>query len=64
MRKLFILGTVFIFSIFAVFLAACTNSATTQTTDNTNKTVAATNAATDENAPVMIDSHRTFRVDY
>ncbi len=64
MRKLFILGTVFIFSIFAVFLAACTNPATTQTTDNTNKTVAATNAATDENAPVTIDSHRTFRVDY
>ncbi len=64
MRKLFVLGTVFIFSIFAVFLAACCNLATTQTANNTNKAVVTNSAENDENEATTIDSHRTFRVDY
>ncbi|HXG84003.1 MAG TPA: cupredoxin domain-containing protein [Pyrinomonadaceae bacterium] len=64
MRKLFISGTVFIFSIFAVFLASCGNTATTQTSNNSNKAVAANSAATDENTPTTIDSHRSFRINF
>ncbi|HXG85752.1 MAG TPA: cupredoxin domain-containing protein [Pyrinomonadaceae bacterium] len=64
MRKIFISGTVFIFSIFAVFLAACGNTATTQTSNNANKAVATNSAATGENKPTSIDSHRTFRVEF
>jgi plastocyanin len=50
--------------IFAFFLAACSNVATPQTADNSNKTVVTNGAATDENTPTTIDSHRTFRVDF
>jgi plastocyanin len=63
MRKIFVSAAVFIFSMLAVFLAACGNAATTQTANNSNKAVA-NSATTDENAPVTIDSHRTFRVDF
>ncbi|HXG84260.1 MAG TPA: cupredoxin domain-containing protein [Pyrinomonadaceae bacterium] len=64
MRKVFISGTAFVFSIFAVFLAACGNAATTQTANNSNKAVVANSAATGENAEITIDSHRTFRIDF
>ncbi len=64
MRKVFILGTVFIFSIFAVFLGGCSSLATTQAADNSNKAVVMNSATTNENTPITIDSHRTFRVDF
>ncbi len=64
MRKIFVLATVLIFSMFAVFLAACGNVATTQTANNSNKAVVTNSPTTDEDAPTTIDSHRTFRVDF
>ncbi len=65
MRKIFVLATVFVFSIFGVFLAACSNVATSQTAGNSNKAVVTnSDAATDENSQTTIDSHRTFRVDF
>ena len=64
MRKIFIFGTVFIFSIVAVFMAACTNTATTRTSENSNAAMVANSVATNENAQTTIDSHRTFRVDF
>jgi len=64
MRKVFFLGTVFIFSFVAVFSIACSNSATTQTIGNSANSSVAKAAPTDENEPVTIDSHRTFHVVY
>ena len=64
MRKIFVLTTVFIFSIFAVFLAACSDVAIPQTSNNSNKAVITNSAATDEESQTTIDSHRTFRVDF
>ncbi len=61
MRKIFILGTVFIFSIFAVFLAACSNVATSRTSENSNAAVT-TNSATTEGATTNVE--RAFKMDF
>ncbi|MDQ3749048.1 MAG: cupredoxin domain-containing protein [Acidobacteriota bacterium] len=64
MRKAFIFGTVFIFSIFAVFMAACSNAPTTRNAENSNAVVVTNRAKTDENEQTTIDSHQTFRIDF
>lgn len=61
MKKLFILGTVFIFSFFAVFLAACSNSATVRTVENSNAAVS--NSATTE-SETTTNVERAFKVDF
>ena len=62
MRKLFIPGTVFIFAVFAVFFAACSNTATSRTAENSNV------AATTNNAPTEGDTttnvKRAFKIDF
>ena len=62
MRKLFVSGTVFIFAIFAVFLAACSNTATSRTGENSNAAVI-TNSATTE-ADTTNDVERAFKIDF
>ncbi len=64
MRRIFRPAIIGFFLISAVFLAACSNVATSQTAGNSNKAVVRNGAVTDEDTPVTIDSHRTFRVDY
>jgi len=62
MRKIFILGTVFIFSIFAVFLAACSNVATTRTAENSNAAVVVNSATTEGDTTANVE--RAFKVDF
>jgi hypothetical protein len=62
MRKIFILGTVFIFSIFAVFMAACTNTATTRTSENLNAAVVANSAKPEGDTTTNVE--RAFKVDF
>jgi hypothetical protein len=64
MSRIFTSGIIGFFLIAAVFLTACGNVATSQTANNSNKAIVTNGAATDEDTPVTIDSHRTFRVDY
>ena len=60
MRKIFIFKTVFIFSIFAAFLTACSRAPTTETVDNS----AASGAASVENVRTTGDLRPTFRADF
>ncbi|MDQ3129828.1 MAG: cupredoxin domain-containing protein [Acidobacteriota bacterium] len=62
MRKIFIFGTVFIFSIFAVFLAACSNTVTTQTAGNSNAAVVTNSATTEANTTTNVE--RAFKIDF
>jgi len=62
MRKIFLSGTVFIFLIFAVFLAACSNTATTQTAENSNSAVVALPATTEGGTTTIVE--RAFKIDY
>jgi len=62
MRKIFIFGTAFIFSIFAVFMAACSNTATTQTAANSNAAVVTNNATTETNTTTNVE--RAFKIDF
>jgi plastocyanin len=64
MRKIFVLTTVFIFTIFAVFLAGCGNLAATKSADNSNKTVAANSATSEDNPPTTTDAAKAFRMDF
>jgi uncharacterized cupredoxin-like copper-binding protein len=59
MRKLLVLTTVFIFTIFAVFLAACSNVATTETAGGSNKA-----AVTNVDVPVKTDEARDFKMEF
>jgi len=62
MRKIFILGTIFTFSVFAVFMAACSNAATTRTAENSNASVVAGNTTTESNTTTNVE--RAFKVDF
>jgi len=62
MRKIFISGTVFIFTIFAVFMMACTNTATTRTGENSNAAVAANRAKPEGDTTTNVE--RAFKVDF
>lgn len=62
MRKTLILGTVFIFSIFAVFLAACSNTATTRTVENSNAAPVSNSATTQSDTTTNVE--RAFKVDF
>jgi len=64
MRKIFVLTTVFIFTIFAIFLAACSNTATVKTADDSNKAVAANSATNGNNLPITPDSAKAFTIDF
>ena len=64
MRKLLISVAVFALLVIAVFLAACSKSAATQTGGNVDKDTATNGGTTGEGDTTSIDSHRTFRVDY
>lgn len=61
MRKLFIQGTVFIFAISAVFTAACSNTATSRTAENSNAPVV-TGSATTEADTTNVE--RAFKIDF
>lgn len=63
MREIFILGTVFIFSVFAVFLAACGNTATTQTVEQSNKPIV-TNSATNNADASATDTAKAYTIDF
>ena len=62
MKKLFVFGTVFIFAFFAVFLAACSNTATSRTVENSNAVVAAGSATTEGDATTNVE--RAFKMDF
>ena len=62
MRKIFTFAAVFIFSIFAVFLAACGNVETTRTAENSNAAVVANTAPNDSNVTTNVE--RAFKVDF
>ncbi len=62
MRKLFIFGTVFVFSIFAVFLTACNNTATSRSAENSNAAVATNNATTESGTTTNVE--RAFKIDF
>ena len=62
MRKVFIFGTVFTFSILAVFMAACSNPATTRTAENSNAAVVAGNTMSEGNTTTNVE--RAFKVDF
>ncbi len=62
MRKIFIFGTAFIFSIFAVLMAACSNTATYQTAANSNAAVVTNNATTETNTTTNVE--RAFKIDF
>ncbi len=62
MRKIFIFGTVFIFSIFAVFMAACTNTANNQTAENSNAAVVANEPKKEGDTTTNVE--RAFKVDF
>ena len=64
MRKTFILGTVFIFSIFAVFLAACSNPGTTGNAAGGNSNAAAVSNSAAPEAGTTTDVSRAFKVDF
>ncbi|MDQ3714348.1 MAG: hypothetical protein M3388_19330, partial [Acidobacteriota bacterium] len=64
MRKIFVFTTVFIFSIFAVFLAGCGNLAATKSADESNKTVATNSATNEDNPPTTTDAAKAFRMDF
>lgn len=63
MRGIFISGTVFIFAIFAVFLAACSDTATTQTVEQSNKSVAANSAINNPDASTT-NTAKAFTIDF
>ena len=62
MKKLFIQGTVFIFAIMAVFTAACSNTATSGTSENSNAPVVASNATTE--ADTITNVERAFKINF
>ncbi len=62
MRKIFISGTVFIFSIFAVFLAACSNTATIRTVENSNAAPVSNSATTEIVTTTNVE--RAFKIDF
>ena len=62
MRKIFIFGTVFTFSIFAVFMAACSNVATSRTSENSNAAVVAGSVTTGGDATTNVE--RAFKIDF
>lgn len=62
MRRIFIFAAVFIFSIFAVFLAACSNVATTKTAENSNAAVVVGSLTTDGKMTTNVE--RAFKVDF
>ena len=61
MRKLFIFETVFIFAFFAVFLAGCSNTATSRTSENSNAAVVAGSLTTED---TTTNVERAFKVDF
>lgn len=63
MRKIFTTGTVFIFSIFAVFLAAC-GDATTKTAVNSNNTNNTNSAATNSDTLTVTNAAKAFSIDF
>ncbi len=62
MRKIFISGTVFIFAIFVAFLAACSNTATSRTAENSNASVVANSATTEADTTTNVE--RAFKIDF
>lgn len=62
MRKILISGTVFIFAIFAVFLAACSNTATSRTSENSNAASVSNSATTEANTTANVE--RAFKIDF
>ncbi len=64
MRKIFILGTVFLFTIFAIFLAACSNTATVKIADHSNKPVTANGATNGNSLPTTTDAAKAFTIDF
>lgn len=64
MRKIFITGIIGFFIIAAVFLAACSNVATTETAKNSNVAVVTNSLATNRDAPVTTDAAKAFTVDF
>jgi len=64
MRKIFISGIIGIFLIFAVFLAGCSNVATTETARNSNTAAVTNSLATNRDAPVTTDAAKAFTVDF
>lgn len=64
MRKLFIFGTIFIFSGFAAFTTACSNSVTSKTVEQSSGLNFDGKHSAGGNESVAIDSHPGFRVDY
>ncbi len=64
MKKTFILGVIGTVLIFAVFLAACSNSAATKPTEGSNTALVSNDAATNTNAAVTTDTAKAFAVDF
>jgi hypothetical protein len=64
MRKIFNFGTIFIFSVFAAFLTACSNTATTTTgsAENSNAPAVANTAPTE--GKTTTDVERAFKIDF
>lgn len=62
MRKIFTFGTVFIFSIFAAFLAACGNTATSRTAENSNAAAVTDSQTTESGATTNVE--RAFKIDF
>ena len=65
MRKVFISAAVFVFSIFAVFLVACSNQATTQQpAGNSNAPATVSGTPATEVAGTTPDVERAFKIDF
>ena len=62
MRKLFIFRTSFIFAFFAVFLAGCSNTATSRTVENSNAAVVTDSATTGGATTTNVE--RAFNMDF
>ena len=62
MRKLLITGTIFIFTVFAVFTAACSSTPTSRTSDNSNAAATTNNAPTEANTTTNVE--RAFKIDF
>ncbi len=64
MRRIFVLTTIFIFTIFAIFLAACSNTATVKIADHSNKPVTANGATNGNSLPTTTDAAKAFTIDF
>lgn len=64
MKKVFILGVIGISLISAMFLAACSSVATSNTTINSNVAVVTNSITNDKNASVTMDGAKAFTVDF